>query len=285
MRYQLTKAHGVAEVASVGDFNERRSLTELNGEGDVVSGIAMARYGENALNVISHIKAKIREISAGLTAGVSIHAVYDRSELIYKAISTLQRTLLEESLIVGAVCGVFLLHVRLAMVAILMAAGGRADGLHRHARAGHQRQPDAPGRHRDRHRRDGGRGDRDDRCAPKHPERLPEGHSVQQRADAMLAACQEVGPALLFSPLACTKTTSSPTACSSPARRVGGRVAGRHRHRAGRRAGDPDGGRARARWCICALPAGIAQQPARQLLGRCTPGGERAGHVPAGYPG
>ena len=120
MRYQLTKAHGVAEVASVGDFNERRSLTELNGEGEVVSGIAMARYGENALNVISHIKAKIREISAGLSAGVSIHAVYDRSELIYKAISTLQRTLLEESLIVAAVCGVFLLHVRLAMVAILM---------------------------------------------------------------------------------------------------------------------------------------------------------------------
>ena len=135
MRYQLTKAHGVAEVASVGDFNERRSLTELNGEGEVVSGIAMARYGENALNVISHIKAKIREISAGLSAGVSIHAVYDRSELIYKVISTLQRTLLEESLIVAAVCGVFLLHVRLAMVAILMAAGGRADGLHRPARA------------------------------------------------------------------------------------------------------------------------------------------------------
>ncbi|CAG0932872.1 partial Cation efflux system protein CusA, partial [Rhodocyclaceae bacterium] len=100
--------------------DERRGLTELNGEGEVVSGIAMARYGQNALEVIHNIKAKVEEISAGLPEGVTIEAVYDRSELIYRAIDTLKRTLIEESLIVAAVCVIFLLHVRSALVAILM---------------------------------------------------------------------------------------------------------------------------------------------------------------------
>ena len=74
MRYQLTKAHGVAEVASVGDVNERRGVTELNGEGEVVSGIAMARYGENALNVISNIKATACSVKTccALAADMSI---------------------------------------------------------------------------------------------------------------------------------------------------------------------------------------------------------------------
>src|SRR5215208_4407827 len=99
--------------------DERRGLTELNGEGEVVSGIAMARYGQNALEVISNLKAKVEEISGGLPEGVSILAVYDRSDLIYRAIDTLKRTLIEESLIVAAVCIVFLLHVRSALVAIL----------------------------------------------------------------------------------------------------------------------------------------------------------------------
>ncbi|MBI5920309.1 MAG: efflux RND transporter permease subunit [Betaproteobacteria bacterium] len=100
--------------------DERRGLTELNGEGEVVSGIAMARYGQNALEVISNLKEKIGEISAGLPAGVSIVTVYDRSELIHRAIDTLKRTLAEESIIVALVCIVFLLHVRSALVAILM---------------------------------------------------------------------------------------------------------------------------------------------------------------------
>ena len=108
----------IARVELVPD--ERRGLTELNGEGEVVSGIAMARYGQNALEVIQNLKDKIKEVSAGLPAGVSITTVYDRSELIYRAIDTLKRTLLEESLIVAAVCVVFLLHVRSALVAILM---------------------------------------------------------------------------------------------------------------------------------------------------------------------
>jgi Cu(I)/Ag(I) efflux system membrane protein CusA/SilA len=81
--------------------DERRGLTELNGEGEVVSGIAMARYGENALEVIANLKAKIAEIGPGLPAGVTVQPVYDRSELINRAIETLKHTLLEESLIVA----------------------------------------------------------------------------------------------------------------------------------------------------------------------------------------
>ena len=84
--------------------DERRGLTELNGEGEVVSGIAMARYGQNALEVIHNLKAKIAEIGPGLPAGVTVETVYDRSELIHRAIETLKRTLLEESFIVALVC-------------------------------------------------------------------------------------------------------------------------------------------------------------------------------------
>ncbi len=100
--------------------DERRGLSELNGEGEVVSGIAMARYGQNALEVIRNIKDKIAEITPGLPEGVSIRAVYDRSELIQRAIATLKRTLLEEGLIVALVCMVFLMHARSALVAIVM---------------------------------------------------------------------------------------------------------------------------------------------------------------------
>ena len=100
--------------------DERRGLAELNGEGEVVSGIAMARYGENALEVIGNIKAKIAEITPGLPEGVSIQTVYDRSELIQRAIATLKRTLFEEGLIVALVCMVFLMHARSALVAIVM---------------------------------------------------------------------------------------------------------------------------------------------------------------------
>ncbi|MBK7815838.1 MAG: efflux RND transporter permease subunit [Rhodocyclaceae bacterium] len=100
--------------------DERRGITELNGEGEVVSGIAMARYGQNALEVIANVKAKIAEVSTGLPEGVSIVPVYDRSELIERAIATLKTTLIEESLIVALVCVLFLLHVRSALVAILM---------------------------------------------------------------------------------------------------------------------------------------------------------------------
>ena len=99
--------------------DERRGLTELNGEGEVVSGIALQRYGQNALDVIHSVKQKIEEITASLPEGVSIQPVYDRSGLIYRAIDNLKRTLIEESLVVALVCFVFLLHARSALVAIL----------------------------------------------------------------------------------------------------------------------------------------------------------------------
>ena len=108
----------LARVELVPD--ERRGVTELNGEGEAVGGIAVARYGENALSVIEGLKEKIAEIGPGLPEGVSIRAVYDRSDLIHRAIATLRWTLFEESLIVALVCIVFLFHVRSALVAIIM---------------------------------------------------------------------------------------------------------------------------------------------------------------------
>jgi copper/silver efflux system protein len=100
--------------------DERRGIAELNGEGEVASGIALQRFGANALNVITNVKARLAEIAPSLPSGVEVKAVYDRSELIYRAIETLRRTLLEESVVVALVCIAFLLHVRSALVAILM---------------------------------------------------------------------------------------------------------------------------------------------------------------------
>ncbi|HUT50972.1 MAG TPA: efflux RND transporter permease subunit, partial [Alphaproteobacteria bacterium] len=99
--------------------DERRGITELNGEGEVVSGIALQRFGENALSVIQHTKDRIAEIAPSLPDGVTIEAVYDRSDLIYRAIDTLKRTLIEESIIVALVCVIFLMHARSALVAII----------------------------------------------------------------------------------------------------------------------------------------------------------------------
>ena len=99
--------------------DERRGLAEYNGEGEAVSGIAIQRFGANALDVIAGVKAKLAEFAPGLPEGVSIETVYDRSELIDRAIDTLKRTLIEESAIVALVCLAFLLHVRSALVAIL----------------------------------------------------------------------------------------------------------------------------------------------------------------------
>jgi Cu(I)/Ag(I) efflux system membrane protein CusA/SilA len=108
----------VARVELTAD--ERRGLAELNGEGEVVAGIAMARYGQNALEVIHNIREKFAEIATGLPEGTTVEAVYDRSDLIHRAIANLRQTLFEESVIVALVCVLFLLHVRSALVAILM---------------------------------------------------------------------------------------------------------------------------------------------------------------------
>ena len=189
----------IGRVELVAD--ERRGITELNGEGEVVSGIAMSRYGQNALEVIHNLKAKVAEISAGLPEGVSIATVYDRSELIHRAIDTLKRTLAEESLIVALVCIVFLLHLRSALVAILMLPvailaafiGMRALGINANIMSL------------------GGIaiavGAMIDAAivmienAHKHLERLQPGDS---RSEAIVTACKEVGPALFFSLLIIT---------------------------------------------------------------------------------
>jgi len=99
--------------------DERRGVAELNGEGEVVTGIAVQRFGANALSVIEGVKKQLDQITSALPEGTEIVPVYDRSELIHRAISTLKSTLVEESLIVALVCIVFLLHARSALVAIL----------------------------------------------------------------------------------------------------------------------------------------------------------------------
>jgi Cu(I)/Ag(I) efflux system membrane protein CusA/SilA len=107
------------EVAQVALGPEiRRGIVELDGRGEVVGGIVVMRFGENALNVIDRVKARIAEISPGLPEGVKIVPTYDRSELIQLSIKNLQKTLLEEIIVVSLVIIVFLLHFRSAFVPI-----------------------------------------------------------------------------------------------------------------------------------------------------------------------
>ena len=100
--------------------NERRGIAELNGEGEVASGIVLQRVGANALDVIENAKSELGVVAQSLPDGVDIVPVYDRSNLILSAIKTLKTTLLEESLVVAGVTIIFLLHVRSALVAIIM---------------------------------------------------------------------------------------------------------------------------------------------------------------------
>ncbi|MFT3758668.1 efflux RND transporter permease subunit [Thauera sp.] len=183
---------------------ERRGLAELNGEGEVASGIVMARFGENALDVIDAVKAKLGEIQAGLPEGAEIVPVYDRSTLIGRAIDTLSWTLFEESLIVAAVCIVFLLHVRSALVAIvtlplgilvafigmralgigsnIMSLGGIAIAIGAMVDASIVMIENAH----------------------KRLETLGADASEAQRRATLIGACREVGPALFFSLLIIT---------------------------------------------------------------------------------
>src|SRR5207249_1296743 len=96
----------------------RLGLAELNGRGEAVGGVVVMRYGENALRVINAVKQRIAEITPALPPSVRIVPTYDRSDLIRRSIKTLWRTLFEESVIVGLVCALFLLHARSALVAI-----------------------------------------------------------------------------------------------------------------------------------------------------------------------
>jgi Cu(I)/Ag(I) efflux system membrane protein CusA/SilA len=181
--------------------DERRGITELNGEGEVVAGIVVARYGQNALDVIHNVKARVAEIASGLPDGVSLLTVYDRSDLIHRAIDNLTRTLIEESVIVALVCIVFLMHARSALVAIvmlpvgvlmaliamhwlglnsnIMSLGGIAIAIGAMVDAAIVMIENAH----------------------KHLERAPPG---APRLPIMIDACREVGPALFFSLLIIT---------------------------------------------------------------------------------
>ncbi|MBY5699719.1 efflux RND transporter permease subunit [Rhizobium leguminosarum] len=112
------KVSDVAKVELVPD--ERRGITELNGEGEVASGIVLQRFGANALTVIDNAKKSLESVKSGLPDGTEIVPVYDRSTLIESAIQTLKGTLIEESIVVALVTIAFLLHVRSALVAIIM---------------------------------------------------------------------------------------------------------------------------------------------------------------------
>ena len=109
----------VGDVASVELGPDiRRGVAELDGKGEVVGGIVVMRFGENALRVIDRVKARLQEIQRALPDGVRIVPVYDRSGLIRDSIDTLRRTLIEEAIVVSLVILIFLFHVRSALVPI-----------------------------------------------------------------------------------------------------------------------------------------------------------------------
>ncbi|MBC3765329.1 efflux RND transporter permease subunit [Neptunicella marina] len=98
----------------------RRGIAELDGKGEVVGGIVVMRSGENAQQVIQQVKAKIEQLSAGLPQGVSIKSVYDRSQFIQASVDHLWHKLLLEMALVAGVLLIFLLHVRSAIVALII---------------------------------------------------------------------------------------------------------------------------------------------------------------------
>jgi len=98
----------------------RRGLAEKNGQGEVVGGIVVMRYGENALKTIKSVKNKLEELKPGLPKGVVIRPAYDRSELIHASVGTLSDTLIQELIIVALFIMIFLVHFRSSMVAIFV---------------------------------------------------------------------------------------------------------------------------------------------------------------------
>lgn len=97
----------------------RRGITELNGEGEVVSGIIVMRFGENAQGVIEAVKDKLNELQKSLPDGVEIIPTYDRSELINSAVDNLYQKLIEEFIVVVLVCAAFLFHFRSSLVVLI----------------------------------------------------------------------------------------------------------------------------------------------------------------------
>ena len=117
-------AHGVPvrleDVAQIQIGHElRRGVTDLDGQGEVTGGIVVMRYGENALQTITRVKARLKELQNGLPPGVELVVTYDRSGVIKRAIKTLSEKLIEESLIVALVCLAFLFHLRSSLVVVV----------------------------------------------------------------------------------------------------------------------------------------------------------------------
>ncbi|SEO45956.1 efflux RND transporter permease subunit [Nitrosovibrio sp. Nv6] len=183
---------------------ERRGIAELDGEGEVVSAIAVARHGEHALDVTRNLEKKIGEMASGLPEDVLIHPIYNRSELIHRAIGTLREVFVEQIIIVALVCIAFLMHVRSALVAIIMLPLGvliafiamRFLGINSNimslagiALAIAEMTDAAIVMIENAH---------------KHLARLDPGAPSAFRIDAVIAACKEVGPSLFFSLLIIT---------------------------------------------------------------------------------
>ena len=97
----------------------RRGIAELDGEGEVVGGIVVMRYGENALTTIQKVKSKLEELKTGLPEGVEIVETYDRSDLIHRAVNNLYGKLIIEFVLVALVCAVFLFHIRSSLVVVI----------------------------------------------------------------------------------------------------------------------------------------------------------------------
>ena len=97
----------------------RRGIAELDGEGEVVGGIVVMRYGENALTTIQKVKSKLEELKTGLPEGVEIVETYDRSDLIHRAVNNLYGKLIIEFILVALVCAVFLFHIRSSLVVVI----------------------------------------------------------------------------------------------------------------------------------------------------------------------
>ena len=108
------------DVADIGTGPQmRRGIAELNGEGETVGGIIVMRSGENAEQVIDGVKVKLEQLKQGLPDGVEIITVYDRSDLIERAVDNLSGKLIEEFIVVALVCIIFLFHVRSSLVALI----------------------------------------------------------------------------------------------------------------------------------------------------------------------
>ncbi|MCF7821966.1 MAG: CusA/CzcA family heavy metal efflux RND transporter, partial [Mariprofundaceae bacterium] len=182
----------------------RRGLVELNGEGEVAGGIIIMRYGGNALATIERVREKLEALKSGLPDGVEIVTVYDRGDLIERAVDNLTEKLIEESIVVAIICLIFLMHVRSALVAIIslpigilmaflimswqglsanimslggiaIAIGAMIDGAIVMIENAH-----------------------------KHLEKAGENGGLKERWGAVSAASREVGPALFFSLLIIT---------------------------------------------------------------------------------